>query len=150
MAIYRESPPIWRRYMPLIVALIVIVVTIVILIGLSRLASPPTAPTDKAGNALDVIGQSLDLFSIEYPKVAQGTPVSQTGAGGALDRAQSTFTGAESDLRALNAQATSALGNDLAQLKAAISTPSTHVDSILADAAGQLAQLRKMLPTPAS
>ncbi len=141
MAIYRESPPAWRRYLPILIGIVALVVALLIILAISR---PPAGDsTDRIGASLDVIAQSVDLFSIEFAKVAKGTPAAQTGAPGAIDRAQAAFATAEADLRALDDQAASALAKDLAALKAALAAPTASVEDLTTDAYIQILAIRR-------
>jgi hypothetical protein len=141
LAVYRESPSIWRRYLPVIIGVVVLVALALIIFVLSRSSSG--GPTDQIGQTLDVIGQSVDVFAIEFAKVAKGTPPAQTGAPGAIDRALTAFAGSESDLRKLHESAAGVLAKDLAALKAALDAPSTNVDNLLADVSVQLLAIRR-------
>jgi hypothetical protein len=140
MAIYRESPPVWRRYLPALIGIAAFVAVLLIILSISR--PSPGAP-DRIGEALDVIAQSVDLFSIEYAKVSKGTPAGQTGAPGAIERALNAFSGVEADLRKLNDEAASALSNDLAALKAALGALGTPIDDMTADASARLLAIRQ-------
>lgn len=139
MAVYRESPPVWRRYLPALIGLAVLVAALLIILAVSR---PNPVAADRIGEALDVIAQSVDLFSIEYAKVARGTPAEQTGAPGAIERALNAFSSVEADLRRLDDTSTSALSNDLTALKAALSAP-TNVDNLTADASARVLAIRQ-------
>jgi hypothetical protein len=141
MAVYRDSPSPWRRYLPTLIVVVVIVVVVILGLLISR--SSPGKATDRVGEALDVIGQSVDLFAIEYAKVAKGTPPSQTGAPGAIDRALAAFAGVEADLRKVDDPAASALSKDLTALKAALDMPSSDVETPSADASAQIVALRR-------
>jgi len=148
MAVYRESPPAWRRYLPLIIGAVVLVAALTLVLILSRLSSTPASTTDKVGDAISLIGQSADLFGIEYAKIAKGTPAAQTGAPGAIAKAQAAFTSVEADFRKLDAQSTDALAKDLKALEAALTTPSDNIDAIVADVNGRLGLLIKAHTTP--
>ncbi len=140
MAVYRESPPVWRRYLPMLIGVAVLVAALLIVFAVSR---PTPVATDRIGDALDVIAQSIDLFSIEYAKVMKGTPAEQTGSAGAIDRALTAFGSVEADLRKLDDTSASALSNDLMALKAALGAPTTNVDNLTADAGGRVLAIRQ-------
>ena len=147
MAVYRESPPTWRPYLPLAIGIVVVVAVLLIILAIIRAQS--NAPPDPVGDALDVIDRSVELFTIEYDKVAKGTPAAQTGAPGAIDRALAAFKSVEADLRKLHPAATDALSKDLAALRAALSTPDAKVGDVVADASAQVGAIRlARLSTP--
>ncbi len=148
MAVYRESPPAWRRYLPLIIGVVVIITALALVLVLSRLSSKPAATTDNVDDAISIIGQSADLFGIEYAKFAKGMPAAQTGAPGAIAKAQAAFTSVEADLRKLDAQSAEALAKDLKTLEAALTAPSDNVDAIVADVNGRLGLLIKAHQPP--
>ncbi len=144
MAVYRESAPRWRKRLPLIIAAIVIlVVGIVGAILVSRPSNVLVDPKATRGVALDTLAQSVDLFGIEYAKVAAGTPPSQTGAPGAIRRALDTLTANHDALRASKPASFDALKTDLDALNTALSSlPAPNLDDRIADAVAQIAALR--------
>jgi hypothetical protein len=148
VAVYRESPPVWRRYLPLIVGIVIVIAALLILLGLNQLSMSVKPTVDVVSNALNLISQSVDVFDIEYPKVAQGTPVAQTGAAGALERAEGVFKGAESALKAIDPAATAALADDLAKLRKVLNGSATDITPIINDANQQLFQLHNAASTP--
>lgn len=143
MAIYRESPPTWRRYLPFLIGAVLLIGAILLLVVLNRAASNANPPTDRIGDTLDVITQSVDLFGIEFSKIAKGAPAAQTGAPGAIDKALTAFTDIQADLRKLDEKAAGALLDDLDRLKAALNAPTTDVDTLVADASAQVLALRQ-------
>jgi hypothetical protein len=149
VAVYRESPPVWRRYLPIVIGVLVVLAAVIAVIVLSR-ATANVQPT--SADPLTVIAQSLDLFSIEYTKVSKGTPPAQTGAPGALARAQASYKEAQAALKKIDEPATTALGNDLTELQAILNGTggtSANVDTLIADASAQVVKLQKAsTPTP--
>ncbi len=143
MAIYRESPPLWRRYLPYLIGFVVLLGAILLLVVLNRVASNTNPPADRITDALNVISHSVDLFGIEFAKIARGTPAAQTGAPGAIDKALAAFTDSQPDLRRLDDRAAEALLNDLNRLKAALNPPASEVDALVADASAQVSALLK-------
>lgn len=145
MAVYRESPPVWRRYGIVIGGVVIVVLAVALVLVLNRIANQPPAPVDKGGNALAVIVQSVDLFGIEYTKIAQGTSKDLTGAPGAISKALTAWQGAQADLAKVDARAASTLADDLNKLKAALDKPvsSDVIDALVADANAQIAALKK-------
>jgi hypothetical protein len=143
VAIYRESPPLWRRYLPYLIGIIVLFGATLLLVVLNRAASNINPPTDRIADALNVISQSVDLYGIEFAKIARGTPAAQTGAPGAIDKALVAFTDSQPDLRRLDDTSAEALLNDLNKLKAALNTPASEVDPLVADASAQVSALLK-------
>ena len=153
MAIYRDSPSVWRSRLPWIVGIIIVVllgigIGLIVLNARSNQASSDTGQTD-VGAALDTIAQSLDVFDIEYPKVAKGTPAPQTGALGAIRKALDTLNSAQSSLIALDAQAFAMLQANLNLLNAALSAPAAvDMTAAVNDARTQIQTLRTRLAAP--
>lgn len=146
MAIYREAHSTWRRFLPFVIGALIIIGTMVIIVILSHAASTTNSAADPVDTALDTINQAFDLFGIEYFKVANGTPAAQTGAPGAIARAQAAYNAVATSLSTLDATAAAALGKDLDALTAALAVPNTTVDNLLADASAQVLSLRKARP----
>src|SRR5260370_38042032 len=101
VAIYRDSPSVWRSRLPWIAGVVGIVwimaTTLVLLNARSNQAGPDSGQAT-VGTAFDTIAQSVDVFSVEYPKIAKGTPKDQTGAPGAIRTALDTLNASQSKL----------------------------------------------------
>ena len=156
MAIYREPQSRPRRQLILIGAVIVVVLIIIALFvsGVLKNTSKGNAPGNAGPEAtitadLARIATSLDLFSIEYPKISAGSAPSQTGAPGAVDTALSAL--ATLPTGTLNPDALAALSLDLNKLKQALSTTTPpDLTQVEADAQTQLQRLQMALPTSTS
>src|SRR3954469_21045103 len=100
MALFRER----RRLSPLIlVGGGLLLVVLVIAAGL--ILRPTAAPADPLAAARApalAASQGLELVSIEYPKVLRNEP---SGARGALQRAEASFSAARGDLARINGPA---------------------------------------------
>jgi hypothetical protein len=134
---------LWRRYLPYLIGIVVLLGAILLLVVLNRAASNTNLPVDRIADALNVISQSVDLFGIEFAKIAEGTPAVQTGAPGAIGKALTAFVEVQPDLRRLDDRAAQSLFNDLSKLKAALNTPAAEIDTLVADASAQVAALLK-------
>ncbi|MHB8625975.1 MAG: hypothetical protein ACYDEO_07210 [Aggregatilineales bacterium] len=155
VAIYRDSPSIWRSWLPWIVGGIIVVV-LVIGIGLVLLNSRNNQARSDNGQAsvsaaLDTIAQSLDVFDVEYAKTVKGTPANQTGAPGAIRTALDTLDVTQTKLIALDAQAFAMLQANLNLLNAALSVPApVDMTAALNNAKTQLQTLRTRLTDPSN
>ncbi len=146
MAVYRESAPLWRRRLPLIIAITVI---LTVIIAAVLIAQPRGSSTDNKTATLQTLAtlsQSLDLFDIEYAKIVKGTPAAQTGAPGAIRKAIDALNGASGTLQPLNPTAFNRLQILLNDLNNAVSAnPSPNVSDKMSDANAQLVTLRTAL-----
>lgn len=148
MAVYRESAPAWRRRLPLIAGALIILIVIIGAVLLTRPRSD--SPTDSkviAGQAVDTIAQSLDLFDIEYAKIVKGAPASGTGAPGAIRKALDTLATTKSTLQALDSSAADKLQLLLNDLNSALSAnPLPDITNTISGANAQLQMLRAAIP----
>ena len=143
MAVYRER----RRTNPffiVIIALVVILLIIGAFLTLRNLmtgAGPVGSPEGARAKAMEA-AQGLDIFTIEYPKEAQGQ---SSGAKGALSRAQSDFKSAESELAKINPDTVRQIDAAFTTLnqKVAAHAPASEVVPLAEQVKQQLLQLSK-------
>lgn len=151
VAIYRDSPSVWRSRLPWIVggiigAVLIIVVGLVLLNARSNQATADNGQAS-ASTAIDTIAQSLDVFSVEYPKILKGTPKDQTGAPGAIQTALNTLNATQAKLIGLDSKAFAILQANLNLINRALSaSPPADLSAPLADITTQLQTLRAHLP----
>ncbi len=150
MAVYRKSTSPWRKRLPLVAAVAVILVLIVIgALVINHNGNKAADPKAALNNALDTLSQSIDLFDIEYAKIVAKTPASQTGAPGAIQRARDTLSAAQSTIHAANSAAFEHLQIDLNAMGAAVNAASSPDLSVqIADANQQIQVLRGSSSTP--
>jgi len=111
MAVYRPK----RRISPFIIVLSAVVLAaaaVIIFLTVHPVSAPPSPLANARAKALEA-AESLDVFSIEYPKYVQGQ---SSGATAALSRAKSAFTAQAEALRTIDAQAVEQLINDFSTL----------------------------------
>ncbi|HVO44321.1 MAG TPA: hypothetical protein VMT34_16965 [Aggregatilineales bacterium] len=124
MATDRNTLPIWRRRLPLIAGLVVILIAVIVLIVLvnSPVHSPAATVAPNQAETLyqkmHEIASSLETFNVEYGKIAAGTDKSKTGAPGALNDAMTMFTAVQPDLANIDQFHTDGLKTALDALKA--------------------------------
>lgn len=119
-----------------VIAVAAIAVIALVIFALTRNQGNPNAELDAARNRAQQAADGLDIFMIEYPKVAQGVKIEQTGAQGSLARARENFDAAKSVLARLDAAATRRVADALGQLDAQVKAQSPPGEVVaLADAA---------------
>src|SRR5690348_2533888 len=103
MAVYRERhrSHVWR-WTFIGAGVLILAAVVVAVIGLNQPAPAGDTPRGRAIAGLRDTGEALDLFAIEYPKVAAGQP---SGAGPALTRARAAFDKIHADLTTVDPQA---------------------------------------------
>jgi hypothetical protein len=147
MAVYRETP---RSRLPLLIgigvaALVVIIVAVLAL----RPNTPPAPPNSMQVNmlgTLNTISANLDVFSIEYAKIKQGSAPNQTGAPDAIQRALKALVEQRAALSTLDDEALATLERDLNTIFTALAkSPVPDQADTFKDAQNQLAKLNQVL-----
>jgi hypothetical protein len=129
----------------IVIVVVIFVVGIVLLNARSNRAATDNGQASVSA-ALDTIAQSVDVFSVEYPKIVKGTPKDQTGAPGAIRTALDTLNAAQTKLIALDPQAFVVLQANLHRINDSLSvSPPPDLSGPLAEITSQLQTLHAHL-----
>jgi hypothetical protein len=115
VAVYREKRRAHVWTWTLIGAAVLILVAIVAaVIGLNQPAPAGETPRGRVQAGLRDMSEALDLFTIEYPKLAAGQ---SSGAAPALTRARTAFDKIQTDLATLDPKAAPAFDTTLQDIE---------------------------------